>query len=75
MPSRSNYNSTFMVTRMMGGLHREMLIFNILGDLLESSGWTTIVNKAGITTSGWAESLLKAIHVTHQVTAATLFSL
>lgn len=65
---------------MFGGLHIEIAAFKIIGDWLDGSGWTTAICNAGITTSGVADSLLKATHVTrtrhaHQVTAAALFVL
>ena len=62
---------------MMGGLHIEMNILKLLGDWLRDSGWVTSLIQAEITTSGRAESMLSASHVTrtryaHQVTAACL---
>ena len=65
---------------MFGGLHIKIAAFKILGDWLEGSGWTTAICDAGIASSGVADSLLKAAHVTrtrhaHQVTAAALYIL
>ena len=65
---------------MFGGLHIEMVALKMLGDLLEDSGWTGALVRAGITTSGVADSFLKGAHVTrtrraHQVTASSLFLL
>ena len=65
---------------MFGGLHIEMVALKMLGDLLEDSGWTGALVQAGITTSGLADSFLKATHVTrsrraHQVTASSLYLL
>ena len=49
---------------MMGGLHIEMALWNTLGDILDSSGWTTALTESGVTSSGIAESLLRAAHLT-----------
>jgi hypothetical protein len=64
---------------MFGGLHIEVAALKMLGDLLEDSGWTGVLVQAGvaIATSGRADSLLKASHVTHtrrahQVTVSSL---
>ena len=62
---------------MMGGLHTEMALWNTLGDVLESSGWTTALTEAEIATSGIADSFLKAAHLArtrhaHEVTVSTL---
>ena len=47
---------------------------------LDSSGWTTALTEAGVTTSGKAEALVSASHVkrsryAHQVTLAALHEL
>ena len=65
---------------MLGGLHIEMALWNTIGDLLESSGWTTALCEAGVATSGTADSFLKASHLTrtrhgHQVTVLALHKL
>lgn len=65
---------------MLGGLHIEMAALKVLGDLLQSSGWTEALVHAGVATSGTADSFLKASHVTrtiraHQVTASSLYLL
>lgn len=62
---------------MFGGLHIEMAALKTLGDLLEGSGWTGALVKAGVATPWTADSFLKASHVTrtrraHQVTASSL---
>jgi hypothetical protein len=49
---------------MFGGLHMEMALWNTLGDLLESSGWTSALVEAEIASSGVADSFLKASHLT-----------
>ena len=54
-----------------------MTAFKVIGNWLDGSGWTTAIFNAGIATSGGADSLLKATHVTrtrhaHQITAAAL---
>ena len=63
-----------------GGLHIEMAILRCLGHWLENSGWTSALVKANVSTSGTADAVLKASHVTqcrygHQVTAAALYIL
>jgi len=62
---------------MFGGLHIEMNALKVLGDLLDSSGWTGALTQVNVTTSGTADSYLKVSHVTrtrhaHQVTASSL---
>ena len=51
---------------MMGGLHNiiEMTLWNTLGDILESSGWTAALTEAEVASSGTADSFLKASHLT-----------
>jgi hypothetical protein len=49
---------------MMGGLHIEMALWNVLGDLLEGSGWTNTLTEADVASSGVADSFLKASHLT-----------
>ena len=65
---------------MLGGLHIEMVIFSMLGKLLDGSGWCKAITDAGITTSGKAKALISASHVkhtsyAHQVTVAALHEL
>ena len=65
---------------MFGGLHIEMAMWNLLGDYLAASGWTTSLLNAGIATSGTVDSFLKASHLArtrhaHQVTVAALTQL
>ena len=65
---------------MFGGLHIEMAALKTLGDLLDNSGWTSVMVEAGVSTSGTADSFLKASYVTrtrraHQVTACALYLL
>ncbi len=43
---------------MLRGLHLEMGMWNMLGDNLAGSGWTTALTDAGIATSGKANSFL-----------------
>lgn len=49
---------------MFGGLHLEMAMWSTVGDLLDGSGWTTILTEAEVASSGIAQSLLKASHLT-----------
>ena len=65
---------------MLGGLHIEMAAFKLLGDWLDGSGWTIALVAADVATGGFANSFIKATHVTitrwvHQVTATCLFIL
>ena len=65
---------------MFGGLHIEMALWSVCGDLLEDSGWTASLAEAGIASSGTAESFLKVTHLTrtrhaHQVTILALHKL
>lgn len=65
---------------MFGGLHLEMALWNVLGDLLKNSGWTTALTEAEVASAGTADSFLRVAHLTrtrhaHQVTALTLAKL
>jgi len=65
---------------MLGGLHIEMVLWTMCGDLLAASGWTTALTEAGIASSGTSDSFLKAAHLTktrraHQITVAALYKL
>lgn len=62
---------------LMGGLHIEFEIMKILGNLLDNSGWTYVIAKAGLCGSGTADSMLKAkdlkkTRYAYQVTASCL---
>ena len=64
----------------LGGMHIEMTAFRLLGNWLDSSGWTTAIINSGVAAGGTAESLLAVSHLgntkyTHEVTAAVLFVL
>ena len=55
-------------------IERNELIRALLGDWLSGSGWTTLLDKACVATSGSAQSFLAASHITrtryaHQVTS------
>jgi hypothetical protein len=65
---------------MLGGLHIEMALWSLCGDLLESSGWTTALSESGVASAGTADSFLKVSHLTrtrhaHQITALALSKL
>ena len=56
----------------LGGMHTEKMLEDVLGVWLDGSGWTAAVYNAGIASSGVAESLLGSSHITrtryyHQV--------
>ena len=62
---------------MLGGLHTEMALWNVLGGLLGGSGSTSALTEAEVTSAGTAHSMLKAAHLihtrhAHQVTLFTL---
>lgn len=62
---------------MLGGLHKEMALWNVLGDLLKGSGWTSALSEAEVSSAGTAQSMLKAAHLArtrhaHQVTLLNL---
>ena len=64
----------------LGGIHTEMALWSLYGNMLESSGWTTALSEVGVASSGTADSLLKVTHLTrtrhaHQVTALGLSKL
>ncbi len=52
---------------MLGGLHMEMAMCQVLGSWLDGSGWTRALLEAGIVTSGTADLFLNALprHVMH----------
>ena len=57
-----------------------MTILKVLSNLLQGSGWTAAPVQADIASTGAADSILKASHVTrtrraHQVTACVLYDL
>jgi hypothetical protein len=58
---------------MFGGMHLEKGLWNVLGDLLEGSGWTAPLTQAGVVSNGTADSFLKVPNLTktqhrHQLT-------
>ena len=62
---------------MLGGLHTEKALWNVLGDLLEGSGWTSALAEGEVSSARTAQSMLNAVHLTrirhaHQVTLLTL---
>jgi len=57
-----------------------MAFLSTIGDLLDGSGWTSILAEAGVTTPGKADALLKSSPVkraryAHTVTCSTLWTL
>ena len=64
---------------LMGGLHIEMALLNVLGHWLDGSGWVAIMATANVTIEGRADALQSGSHVSraqwaHQVTAAAYFT-
>lgn len=49
---------------MLGGLHTESALWDTIGDLLDSSGWTRALTEAGVASPGTADSYLRASHIT-----------
>ena len=65
---------------LMGGLHIEMVMLEILRDWLQESGWTVVLKKANLNNPGVVESFLSDSHVkrsryAHEVTACSLYIL
>ena len=65
---------------MLGALHIEMAMGNMLGKWLDGSGWSSALIEAGVAISGRTAALLSASHVkcsryAHQVTVASLYFL
>ncbi len=65
---------------MMGGLHIEMCYLNVIGDLCQGSGLAEAIAKAGVSTEGRIDAILKGNQTSrgqwvHQVTACALFEL
>ncbi len=64
---------------MLGGLHIEMATWKTLGDWLKDSGWSGLLQKLNITTSGRVDALRAASHLSrtchaHQVTGTSLYT-
>ena len=62
---------------MMGGLHIEIAMDNMMGKWLDGSGWVEMIAKSGVSTTGRSEALLKGSHVkrtryAHEVSFAAL---
>lgn len=49
---------------MLGGLHIELASFKVLGNWLGGSGWISVIADAGVTSTGVADSCIKASHLT-----------
>jgi len=65
---------------LLGGLHIEVACLSTKGDLLDGSGWTSILAEVRVTTLEKADALLKSSHVkraryAHTVTCSTLWTL
>ena len=65
---------------LLGGMHIEKALWTAVGDLLESSGWCTVLTQAGIGGSGTSDSFLKCADIcrtreAHQMTALALSEL
>lgn len=65
---------------MFGSLHIEQDILRVLGKFLDGSGWTHMLNTAGVANSGTAESFIKVSNIAktrlmHQITAVALYQL
>jgi len=52
----------------------EMATFKVLGYWLDVSGWTSVIADAGITSTGVADSLIKATHLTEKKTSPPDYS-
>ena len=65
---------------MLGTMHTEKMMLEMLGHWLNGSGWTAVLTNSGIASSGVAQSLIGVSHLTctryfHQVTSLALYSL
>jgi len=65
---------------LLGGLHIEVACLSTIGDLLDGSGWSSILAEERVTTPGKADALLKSSHVkragyAHTFTCSTLWTL
>ena len=49
---------------MLGGFYIEMVLWNVLGDLLEGSRWSSSLAEAEVSSAGTAKSTLNAAHLT-----------
>jgi hypothetical protein len=63
---------------MLGVMHTEMILFDILGDWLAGSGWICAITNSGISTSGVADSFILITNLAkprwiHQVIALALY--
>ena len=58
-----------------GGLHLEMAMWKLPGELLDSIGWAEIISQAGVATSGVAKSMLKVSHLLRTRNAHQVFLL
>ena len=62
----------------MGGLHLEMALWGCVGDLLEGTGWTTVLTEAEVASSCVSNSFLKVSHLArtrmaHEILLLSLF--
>ena len=65
---------------MLGGLHFEMALWSVCGDLLKASGWIFAFAEADVASIGTSDSFLKVAHFTkttraHQTTSVALHKL
>ena len=65
---------------MLGGLHIEKVLYQVLGDWLDGSGWTSLISSASVAGSSTAQAFLGSSHITrtryiHQVTALAIYIL
>ena len=65
---------------LLGGLHIEKMLFQMIGDWMDGSGWTTALSNGDVATTGTAQSFIGVSHITktryvHEVTAASLYIL
>ena len=65
---------------LFGGLHIEKALWTCLGDMLEYSGWVTVLVQASVCESDTVDGYLKAAHIyktriAHEITALTLATL
>ena len=64
----------------LGGLHIEMTVLKMIGQILSNSGWISVIEGSGVASYGTAQSMLHASNITKtrralQVTVCALYKL
>ena len=59
----TNENGEKFSVILLGGLHIEMAILNVIGSWLDGSGWSYVMISSSVITEGRAVGLLKGAHI------------